>query len=470
MKKLFSVIFALGMVLSLCACGGNSEIVEETKAPAGLQVGYARESIMPEEPVNMSGSGNQEHRLSTGFLDILYATCIAISEGDNTILLYSTDTLTAKGWTNEIRALISEETGVPAENIQIAGTHTHAGPAVGGGEPQVLKWKPIYVNALLNSAKAALADRAPTKLYGAKVQTEQMAFVRHYKMDDGTYAGSNFGDFSKTIVDHATVADEQMVLIKMEREGDKKDIAIMNFQAHPCFTGAGTQLSSDFIGVAREVFEKETGMQFIYFPGSSGNQNTSSKIVSENGSHNHDRVEYGTRLARYAIDALPEMKQIEGSGVKSKKEIVGYASNRYGVERVEDARKVAELFRQTGDTSVSNQMAKSLGFHSVYECNGIVRCAGLPESGKMELNACSFGGVGFVAASYEMFSESAIHIKENSPFAFTVISTTTNGYNNYYPTKAAYEYGCYESFTATFAAGVAEDMAAKFVDMLKEVQ
>jgi hypothetical protein len=88
----------------------------------------------------------------------------------------------------------------------------------------------------------------------------------------------------------------------------------------------------------------------------------------------------------------------------------------------------------------------------------------------IELNTCSFGGVGFVAAPNEMFSNTGMYLKENSPFNFTIISSITNGYNNYFPTKEAFEYGCYESFTARFAIGVAEDTAAELVSMLKEVQ
>ena len=93
-----------------------------------------------------------------------------------------------------------------------------------------------------------------------------------------------------------------------------------------------------------------------------------------------------------------------------------------------------------------------------------------PATGEFELNVCSFGGVGFIAAPHEMFCDTGKYIKENSPFAFTIISTTTNAYNNYFPTKEAYEYGCYESFTARFASGIAEDMQVKYVEMLKEVQ
>lgn len=474
MKKILSVLLMLAIVLGLCACGGSGESADtQPEAPKGLQIGYGRESIMPQGQVNISGSGNQEHRVSTGFLDILYATCIAITEGDNTILLFSTDTLTSKtSWTNEARILISGETGVPQENIQIAGTHTHSGPAVGGNEPLVLEWKNVYMDALMRSAKQAMEDRAPATLYGAKIATEGMNYVRHYLLQDGSYAGSNFGDFNRGIVDHATKGDPNMTLIKIDREGDKKDIAIMNFQAHPCFASGTsyTDLSADYIGNTRMHFEKETGMHFIYFLGATGDQNTGSRIAGEGTIHNQGQDAYGKALAQYAIDALPNMTKIEGSGVKTTQEKFRFNCNKYAQDRLVDAKQVTQLFDQTGDTSTANALAKSLGFWSVYECRGIVAGAGRPESQTMELNACSFGGVGFVAASYEMFSKSGMYIKEYSPFEFTVISTVTNGYNNYYPSEEAFAYGCYESYTAIFATGVAEACAEKFVEMLKTVQ
>ena len=72
MKKLVSTILIFATILALCACGGNqSGVPEETKSQEGLQIGYARESIMPEGQVNISGAANAEHRVSTGFLDIL---------------------------------------------------------------------------------------------------------------------------------------------------------------------------------------------------------------------------------------------------------------------------------------------------------------------------------------------------------------------------------------------------------------
>ena len=469
MKKLLSLLLVFAMTLSLCACTGSG--AAETTAPVaqGLQVGYARMSITPGGGVNMRGYGNDAHRISTGFLDYIYATCIALKDGEDIVLLFSTDMLTADAtWTAEIRARIKSELGVPEENIQVGATHSHTAPAVGTSHDAVKEWKVMYMDALAISAQKAILDLAPATMYGTKVQTEKQNFVRHYKMEDGTYAGSNFGDWSLTPVDHAVPGDPEMTLIKFDREGDKKDILLMNWQAH-CDMIGGTLISADYVGVVRDILEKETGMDFIFFLGATGDQNPNTRIPDEKPKVDYKK--YGQELAQYALDAIPEItEKIEGQGIASKQETITYKSNKYGQDRLADAIKVNELFKQTGDSGVANTLAKSLGFWSVYQCNGIVSCSKYPEFGSFIVNVHRIGNLGFVAAPYEMFSENGKYIKTNSPYDFTIVSTVTNGYSNYFPTKEAYEYGCYESYTAKFDAGVGEDTATKFVEMLKEIQ
>ena len=41
---------------------------------------------------------------------------------------------------------------------------------------------------------------------------------------------------------------------------------------------------------------------------------------------------------------------------------------------------------------------------------------------------------------------------------------------NYFPSKEAFIYGCYESYTSTFAKGVGEALATKYVEMLNGLQ
>ena len=469
MRKLLSLMCVFVLVLGLCACSiGGGEATQP--AAQGLQVGYARASITPGGNVNMRGYGNPEHRISTGFMDYLYATCLALKDGEDIVLLYSTDMLCAEvSWTQLARTRINAELGVPVENIQIGATHSHTAPSIGSDQFDSIKeWKNMYMDALLVTAKKAIADLAPTTMYGKKVLTENQNFVRHYKMSDGTFAGSNFGDWNLVPVDHATPGDPGMTLIKFDREGDKKDILLMNWQAHADMIG-GTLLSADYVGAVRDVIEKETGMDFIFFLGATGDQNPDSRIAEEKTNLNHKK--YGEKLAQTALDALPEITQkIEGQGIGAKEEKITYRSNKYGQDRLSDAITVNDLFNRTGDSSAATALAKSLGFWSVYQCNGIVSCSHYPEFGDITINVNRIGGLGFVAAPYEMFSESGMYIKNNSPYEFTIVSTVTNGYSGYFPTKEAYEYGCYESYTARFDSGIAEETAAKFVELLKDIQ
>ena len=81
MRKLISLILSVLMLLSLCACGSSGEKAAEPEAPKGLQAGFGREIVMPEDvtKVNLNGT-DTAGRKSTGFLDYLKVTCIALKD------------------------------------------------------------------------------------------------------------------------------------------------------------------------------------------------------------------------------------------------------------------------------------------------------------------------------------------------------------------------------------------------------
>ena len=87
-----------------------------------------------------------------------------------------------------------------------------------------------------------------------------------------------------------------------------------------------------------------------------------------------------------------------------------------------------------------------------------------------EINTVAVGDIAFATAPYEIFCVHAQYIKENSPFENTMVFECSNQYQSYIPTAAAYDYGCYESYTSIFATGAGEAVAEKFVEMLKGLQ
>jgi len=301
-------------------------------------------------------------------------------------------------------------------------------------------------------------------------KTEGLNFVRHYLLSDGTYGGDNFGDFNKnTIVEHATEGDPQMLVLRIDREEDK-GITLVNWQAHPCKTEGGSKnrlLSPDFIHSFRTYYEEKSGTHFAYFTGAAGNQNLSTRISSED---NHlDFWQLGEKLATIAYETAQSATKLEGTGITTANLDHELPMNHDREDMLVQANEVVDYWKGVS-TSEANVLARKYGFSSVYEASAIRSRISRPASSTYEINAMNIGGFALVTAPYEMFSNSALYIKENSPFANTMIFSCANGSYGYFPTEAAYEYRSYEGTTARFARGCAEESAKALVSLLEQVK
>lgn len=471
LKRTISLLLSMLMLLSLCACAPAADPPQEEPAAPVLQVGYSRVDITPKTEVPMGGYGNSHNRISEGVAYPLEATCIAFTYGEEKVLLFTQDLINSS-WFQDARAVITPATGVPADRIMICATHTHHTPDQTSKDARITKYKSLYQVAMTKAAVEALEDCAPATLYAGKTETEGLNFVRHYLLSDGTYGGDNFGNFSaNTIVGHATVGDPQMLVLKADREGDKKDIAIVNWQAHPCKTEGGSKnrlLSPDFIAPMRMSFEHTTGMHFAYFTGAAGNQNTSTRIASENNYLSFG--ELGTKLAECAISAMNEAKPLEGAGIRCTTQNQEFAMNHDKEGMITEANEVITLWQGGTNSTEANKLARSYGFSSVYEASAVRVRAKRPATGTYELNAIYVGGWAFVTAPYEMFTNMALRVKEESPFEHTMVFSCANGSNGYFATVEAYEYGSYEGTTSRFAKGCAEDSVEAMLQMLNSLK
>lgn len=470
MKKILSLLLAGAMGLSLCACAGGGESANEPAAT--FQVGYAREDITPGKPVPLAGYGNASKRISTNTMDFLYFSCVAITDTqDNTILLMSQDLVTT-AYYEEISTLVNQATGVPVENIMLASTHTHSGPSQGDDNPNIVSWRTSYMAAAAKAAQKAMADRAPTEISIGRVDAEGLNFVRHYVQEGGHYIGDNFGSLSNgPIIGHAEENDPEMQVIKFDRTDEaKRDIVMVNWQAHPCITSGTneTNLSADFVGSTRNYVERETGMQFIYFQGAAGNHNAKSRIEGETPTT--DVNEYGQLLGDYVLKALENMTPVASGDIKTTKLMYEGKVNHTMEDKLDLAKEVNALYKAT-DRDTANKLAREYGFSSVYHCNGVITRSSMGETLTMGLNAISIGdALSFITAPYEMFAAQGMYIKENTPYDMTFVVTYCNGHTSYLPTEKAYDFGCYESHTGRFERGTAEKLAETYVDMLTQLK
>ena len=468
-KRMLALVLCGVLTLGLMACGEQAQETQPETTEPVLMAGYARVDITPQYSVPMGGYGKSSSRMSEGIAYPLYATCIAFTYGEEKVLLYTQDLINSQ-WAGVVRPIISNTTGIPVDRIMVCATHTHHTPDQGSNESSIKTYQSLYINGMVQAATEALKDCAPAELYLGETKTEQLNFVRHYLLSDGTYGGDNFGDFqSNTIVGHATVGDPQMLVLRIDR-GEEKGITLVNWQAHPCKTEGGSKnrlLSPDFITSFRTYYEQMSGTHFAYFTGAAGNQNLSTRISSEDLFL--DFWQLGEKLASIALDVSKNAKKLEGTGITTTNEAHEYAMNHDGEDKLVEAAEVVAYW-QGVSTTEANVLARQYGFSSVYEASAIRSRPGRPATGSYEINAMNIGGFSFVTAPYEMFSNSALYIKENSPFENTMVFSCANGSYGYFPTEAAYEYRSYEGTTARFAKGCAEDSAQALVALLEKVK
>lgn len=464
MKKLMTILLVFAMLLGLCACGSSAG---EDAPKDGLQVGYAREHFTPTIPTPLGGAGNAETRLSSGFVDYIYATCVAFKDGDQTAMIFTIDLLAVTAtMTQKVRDALEKETGVPGENIMLVATHTHSAPDPWAQNAGAEEFHRAFQKACLKAGKDAIADLTPATLSAAKTDIDY-TYPRHYLMEDGTYAADSYSALAQPIKDYATKKDSGATILKIDREGDKKDIVMLNWQTHTTRHSANTEISADLVGGARDAFEKETGMLFAYYLGAAGNLNPSSKIAGD--APEGDHKVFGKLISDAVIAALPNVQPVEGSGIKVTKHTMEYAVCHDDEHLVTEARRIIDLWNQRGqDATAVSADCKAVGISTIHHAKAIVARPSRPTTDTFDIYAMSIADIGFIYAPYEMFAQQGIYIKENSPFEYTFVCTVANDYRNYFPSQEAFDYfGCYEATTSYFARGVAEATAEQFVTMLK---
>jgi hypothetical protein len=477
MKRIITLLLVLALTLSLCACG-NSNPTDETgnadqTAADGLQAGYSRINITPSYSCGLAGYSDDDTRRSEGFRTYIYMTCVAVKSGADTVLLYTFDGLSAsKPIQDAMRGSITTAVDIPADNIFIGATHCHSAPTLTRSYQGNDKYFVEFMSATAKAAQEAIADLAPAQMLATAGELtdengKYMNFVRHYEMKDGSHAGSNFGDWSTGIVGHSAEADHELILLKFDRAEDKKDILMINFQAHP---DKGTQLgrfqiAASWVGPLRDELEKLSGLQVAYFTGASGNQNPDSKIPEE--AHGLDWLGYGTKMGQLINGKLADLKPVEG-GMEFKQ-----TSTQLELEidhswdhMLAQANEVYDLWK-SADKTAGDALGKQYGFTSSYQARAIRSRASMSKTGTLEVRAFKLGPIGFTTGTYEMFSTHSLYVKEHSPFDITFIITANS---SYLPDAAAYDYRSYEADTGYYAKGSGEKLAENYVKMLNEIK
>ena len=308
-----------------------------------LKAGFARIDITP--PFGNDLSGYYERRLADGTLDPLYLNAVALTVGEETVILMAADYIGIKlDHAAKIRELIRERTGVPADHILIAALHQHTSPCLADPETRstALRDK-VFIDVLYrrfaDAAVMALDDRADAEIsVGARDVAEPIAFVRRYFTKEAGVVTNPSSKF--TLTGRCAEADNTMRLVRFARNG-KNDIAILNFSTHPDVIG-GTKWSADWPGFARRFLEEDiAGTSCLFFTGCQGDSNHNDYFKPREERLHGKRYEHSAYMGRMVADAAVgvwnEMTPAADDSIFAENRIIYNRTNTEGVEKYDES-------------------------------------------------------------------------------------------------------------------------------------
>lgn len=435
-----------------------------------LQTGFARMDITPHMGVSLRGQ--YFARYADGVLDPLLGTAIAFCDGETKAVLMSLDNIGIPQLLQDrLRQTVATYMELPREAVFIACTHIHQGPGTSKETGEIVE--PEYVNwlekRLCDIAFLAMQDLAPTTMQYTHGKVEDVAFVRRYRMKDGS-AKTNPGWQNPNIVAPIGTPDEQSTLLILKRE-EKPEIGIVNFQVHPDVIG-GTKISADYPKFVRDTYEANVPNSLcMYINGANGDLNhIDVRLGPGQNRHGYERSKYmGRKIAMSVIANYPLARPLTGEKVRFGQSELLCTYNKGKPEEMEDALWLYDLYLKEGHKA-AGAAAKEKGILSVPAAVRIVNIKDEPDEKALHVTALAVGDAVFAGFPGEPFTQIGKSVKQASPFAVTLIACAANGYEDYFPMLDSFIEGGYESESAMYMAGTAERMIEASSDLIRTLK
>ena len=444
-----------------------------------LQAGFSRVNITPMLGIGMAGYFIPRH--ADGVLDELEINALALACGDTKAVLISIDHCgIVKEVLNPMRQHICDVTGLPWEAIYIHATHTHTGPFLNPNptEPLEVEYAQTVTHKLADAARLALADLKPAKMGYGIGDAPNIAFVRRFRMKDGSVR-TNPGVDNPDILAPIGDVDERVNVLRFDRE-DGQSIALVNFGNHPDVVG-GTKISADWPGFTRRTVEKVLdNTKCIFFNGAQGDVNHVN--VHPTGGYlndmfmDFDDVARGYKHSQYlgrvvtggVLQAWDKVKYVDVDSIRFTQKILNVPANVPDPADMPEAHRIHALHIAGKDKELpyTGMMLTTV----VARAGRMVRLEHGPESFQMPLSGLAIGPVAMVGIPGEPFTGIGRALKKAPDWELVLPTCNTNAKEGYFPMMECYEEGGYEAGGSNYKAGVAEYVIENGLAMLKELK
>lgn len=478
------------LLMLILAGFSHADVVEQgpkDSPPSGLLAGVARADITPPVGIAQLNWGSQTHVEAVGIDPAgMVATALVVSDGRMKAAMVDVDALFVRDAERVIREA-SERTGIPAANIRLASTHTHAGPAF-QREKGPVATDPAKYLPVIQAYERAVGD----KIVGAIVEAHSKLEPAHIGGAKGAGTININRRVRATSTGPAAVGtnpdgyvDRDLIVARIDNAKGQPMAVIVNFQCHgTVLTFENKFISPDWIGMVRKTIEQSMpGALALYFQGAAGNQGPVEGGTGDlSVAHRLGRI-LGHQAAALAweIETVRREPTFEGytestafaarqpwrvkgprSGTLAHSMVLVDVPRREytaqeiaGMEKLADAaRRKVEAARRGG--SEWERYQAEAGLRRVEDLLVKWKRPADPSPLQVEVHALRVGEVAFVSMPGEPFAEIGAAVRKNSRFRYTMFCGYSSGKGgDYMPTPEEYPHGGYEVERSPYGPGAA---------------
>lgn len=417
-----------------------------------LTAGVARTQITPFWGVELAGWGYYLNRTWRRIHDHLYATALAVDDGERGVVVITLDLMVIdESFTRRVRAIVERETGVRGDAVLLSCSHSHNAPAA-GGLLGVGECDPCYENwAARQAATAAILafqDLQPAELRAGHVDLAELTYNR-------TRTGGP--------------VDARLTALRVDRRDGRAMAAVVNFGAHPT---VHTKLrpfdvTRDVPGQVCDSLEAALpGAVALYVQGACGDVNFLPQLATPESCGQPAEA-----LSRAALACLAAVQPMRSPRVGAYSSKIRVPTRRWTREEIDRDRNEALRRLETGDltgwresigrsmTNRPDDMVARHGderkaveamcrFHLEWTTRMLEDYLKRPEFVETEVQALRLGDAALVANAAEFFSTFALEVRSQSEIKELMIACYSNGRIGYLPDAhdlAARSYAAWQS-------------------------
>ena len=354
------------------------------------------------------------------------------------------------------KALLANEVALPPANVMMSSTHAHSCGSVQEVylTPASEPYRAQLPRSIADAVRRAMHNFAPARVAWGSGSLPQHVFCRRWHLKEGARAPNPFGgnDLVKMnpgianpdLTEPAGPTDPEIAFLAVQSADGKPLALLANYSLHYVGGVGSGDLSADYFGAFADRIQQLLGADRqdppfvgILSNGTSGDINN----INWRGPDNRVKGPYA-QIRLVANDAATEVQRVWGSlqwrddvALRVASQELVLATRKPSAEDVEKAKAI-----------VADRAPLALFSPAEIYAREQILLAQYPDAITMPLTAFRIGDLAVAGWPNEVFAESGLSLKRDSPVKPLFVISLANGWFGYLPPPEQHPLGGYETW------------------------